>query len=1075
MAPVSNQSHWVRIQHKAFARWINIQLETSNAVSANGTARKVANLQKDLSDGVVLNHLIKELSRGRYSSSFSPAPKNRIQYIDNISCVLNFLKQSEIHLHNIGAEDIYEGNLKLILGLVWALILNYTLSNLNDAIDYSSMRETLLRWCQLNVKQFDGMVSITDFSASWNNGIALCALLSALRPDLIDFHTLDLTNRESNTKRSIALATKIGIPQLIDCEDLLIPRPDEKAVITYLVGWYEKFNGTMTLEKLQPAAISNSKVDNASQVDYNVPRGGSPNAADEQKRIVSNAKVIAKSPALEILSRHNSRHDSVRSKNSNYSSSNETTVSMDNIQNNVVTHFANASGNGEENDIESAFVSRQPSLVKLSEFKQRWINNLANDLDSANSQNPIKQHPRFGKSLDNLSHFSFEDSQFAKKNTITGSTSSSQPVLLELETKSVSTKKSFLSLFSDDLMSSASSLQTDISNIPIPRRNVKRNRTRRPAPILQSDESQDNLPSDHNSFGNNSNAGEGFSSIDARGLDYSSDAFDVVDNYYEEIQGLPKQADVVHSKQQQQQQQQPPIQVEQFRNMMVYLAQVLGLKKDYERRSKIYLSNIRTQIYKWNNLISYNELYDLEELEYEKQFLQNSFQNIKKSILVEKNNLYLIFAKINTLLKALGPELHFNPPPGCSLTDLTHNWQELCTEEKKYIGLVEIKLETLKQRLKENYLDTLKVINNKFFKLKADVADKLYSSVSLNEQVFAGKELLHRTYQLNSLLINIKELHQLCIKYNVEFKGDLLTIKIKQPVQASTANAGTDTNSVINPFDFSPSPGKTKSDSELCIIGYDELVLETKLLHESVELLLKFSCKIVQPEQQQQQQQFDLSLLNDTFDAVSHSKEYITKKEFRSLVCTEKQFDKQFAKSLESCLPIHSSRQGYNYSEFISSVSELAISQVVGKTSATIEKLLDPPVLISRSNTLASSIYSDVETQNNSLVDSPSPMNSPESVSSSSTTSASSSPYTMGYNSPASVYDSEESMHHKPIIFRNESTDIINDTASVTAAHEEERTLRKKNLSLLTKATKFPSRVQLPMNFTIVYEEKFST
>ena len=44
---------------------------------------------------------------------------------ENLNIFLNQLKARQIKLVNIGAEDLVEGNQKLVLGLTWTLILRY--------------------------------------------------------------------------------------------------------------------------------------------------------------------------------------------------------------------------------------------------------------------------------------------------------------------------------------------------------------------------------------------------------------------------------------------------------------------------------------------------------------------------------------------------------------------------------------------------------------------------------------------------------------------------------------------------------------------------------------------------------------------------------------------------------------------------------------------------------------------------------------------------------------------------------------------------------------------------------------
>jgi len=71
---------------------------------------------------------------------------------------------------NIGAEDVVDGNRKIILGLIWTLILRFTINDINE--EGMTAKEGLLLWCQRKTACYPD-VEVRDFSASWNDGLAL--------------------------------------------------------------------------------------------------------------------------------------------------------------------------------------------------------------------------------------------------------------------------------------------------------------------------------------------------------------------------------------------------------------------------------------------------------------------------------------------------------------------------------------------------------------------------------------------------------------------------------------------------------------------------------------------------------------------------------------------------------------------------------------------------------------------------------------------------------------------------------------------------------------------------------------
>jgi Ca2+-binding EF-hand superfamily protein len=234
------EASWINVQQKTFTKWLNDKLKAR--------ALFIADLVTDLSDGVILIHLLEILggeSLGRYASK----PKLRVQKFENVNKSLDFIKGRRIQMTNIGAEDIVDGNRKIILGLIWTLILRFTISDINE--EGMTAKEGLLLWCQRKTACYDD-VEVRDFSTSWNNGLAFCALLDIHRPDLIDYDSLDKSDHRGNMKLAFELASnEIGIPDLLDVDDVCdVPRPDERSLMTYIAYWFHAFS---QLERVENA------------------------------------------------------------------------------------------------------------------------------------------------------------------------------------------------------------------------------------------------------------------------------------------------------------------------------------------------------------------------------------------------------------------------------------------------------------------------------------------------------------------------------------------------------------------------------------------------------------------------------------------------------------------------------------------------------------------------------------------------------------------------------------------------------------------------------------------------------
>ncbi|KAJ5461637.1 Alpha-actinin-like protein 1 [Penicillium daleae] len=234
------EKQWVNVQQKTFTKWLNDKLKAR--------ALAIEDLVTDLSDGVILIHLLEILgneSLGRYASK----PKLRVQRFENVNKSLDFIRGRRIQMTNIGAEDIVDGNRKIILGLIWTLILRFTISDINE--EGMTAKEGLLLWCQRKTACYDD-VEVRDFSSSWNDGLAFCALLDIHRPDLIDYDSLDKSDHRGNMKLAFEIASnEIGIPDLLDVDDVCdVPRPDERSLMTYIAYWFHAFS---QLERVENA------------------------------------------------------------------------------------------------------------------------------------------------------------------------------------------------------------------------------------------------------------------------------------------------------------------------------------------------------------------------------------------------------------------------------------------------------------------------------------------------------------------------------------------------------------------------------------------------------------------------------------------------------------------------------------------------------------------------------------------------------------------------------------------------------------------------------------------------------
>ncbi|XP_069954045.1 spectrin beta chain isoform X10 [Cherax quadricarinatus] len=225
------------IQKKTFTKWMNSFLIKARL--------EVMDLFTDLADGKMLLKLLEIISGEKLGK-----PNNgrmRVHKIENVNKSLAFL-HTKVRLESIGAEDIVDGNPRLILGLIWTIILRFQIQEIeidvdeeNESSEKKSAKDALLLWCQRKTAGYRG-VSIEDFSRSWRDGLGFNALIHAHRPDIIDYNALIPKNHIDNLNNAFDVAhNELGIAKILDAEDVDTSKPDEKSIITYVASYYHTF------------------------------------------------------------------------------------------------------------------------------------------------------------------------------------------------------------------------------------------------------------------------------------------------------------------------------------------------------------------------------------------------------------------------------------------------------------------------------------------------------------------------------------------------------------------------------------------------------------------------------------------------------------------------------------------------------------------------------------------------------------------------------------------------------------------------------------------------------------------
>ncbi|CAK6977081.1 microtubule-actin cross-linking factor 1 isoform X1 [Scomber scombrus] len=220
-----------RVQKKTFTKWVNKHLIK--------VRKHITDLYEDLRDGHNLISLLEVLS-----GVTLPREKGRMRFhrLQNVQIALDFLKQRQVKLVNIRNDDITDGNPKLTLGLIWTIILHFQISEIYVSGESGDLtaKEKLLLWSQQAIEGYPGLRCV-NFTSSWSNGHMFNALLHRYRPDLIDMEMVSHQSNRDNLEQAFEIAESLGVTRLLDAEDVDVPSPDEKSVITYVSSIYDAF------------------------------------------------------------------------------------------------------------------------------------------------------------------------------------------------------------------------------------------------------------------------------------------------------------------------------------------------------------------------------------------------------------------------------------------------------------------------------------------------------------------------------------------------------------------------------------------------------------------------------------------------------------------------------------------------------------------------------------------------------------------------------------------------------------------------------------------------------------------
>ncbi|KAM7543308.1 hypothetical protein Aperf_G00000017880 [Anoplocephala perfoliata] len=237
------------VQKKTFTNWMNTYLSKANPPI------KVNDLFEEIRDGIVLIRLLEILSKETLPVNIA-ADMKPAYCLSNVKTALDFLCTKKVKLVNINPLDIVEGRPKIVLGLIWIIILYFQIEEQEDMLlellgipktgnrSKITAKQALTTWVQ-NAFSEKFNINIRDFGPSWRDGVAFNAIVHSIDPRLVDMREVEHRSNRENLQRAFTVAEeKLGIPKILDPEDVDVDRPDEKSIMTYVAQFYKAFPET---------------------------------------------------------------------------------------------------------------------------------------------------------------------------------------------------------------------------------------------------------------------------------------------------------------------------------------------------------------------------------------------------------------------------------------------------------------------------------------------------------------------------------------------------------------------------------------------------------------------------------------------------------------------------------------------------------------------------------------------------------------------------------------------------------------------------------------------------------------
>jgi len=255
-------------EERAFRMWIN----SLNIDDREGGQVYVNSLFDDCKNGLVLLLTIDKVTMDDQKKKgivnwkqVNMKPKNKFQSLPNtnyaVQLCIDKKEVLKLSLVGIAGSDIYDGQKKALLALVWQLMRFHTLKYLAAASQVifnkpNATDEMIIEWANKNVADSGKSLKISTYQdPNLKDGLFFIYLLASIRSDIIDWEIVKtpssgaLSKEDSllNAKYAISIARKLGGTIFLLPEDIYELKP--KMILTFLASCMSIYGDVLRTKK----------------------------------------------------------------------------------------------------------------------------------------------------------------------------------------------------------------------------------------------------------------------------------------------------------------------------------------------------------------------------------------------------------------------------------------------------------------------------------------------------------------------------------------------------------------------------------------------------------------------------------------------------------------------------------------------------------------------------------------------------------------------------------------------------------------------------------------------------------